>query len=130
VWQRAVASQTVASLPTFVGVQIAGRYVTPEGAVLAPYSRLSWVHEFEPDRRVSPAFVTLPGASFTVNGARIDTGAKLTPAASATPDETLRPCVGMAGGPRPCLQPRTAPKRSRRHSNAAMGLVLSATIPS
>jgi uncharacterized protein with beta-barrel porin domain len=80
-----VASQTVTSLPTFVGVQVDGRYVTPEGAVLAPYSRLSWVHEFEPDRRVSAAFVTVPGASFTVNGARaandaarLDTGAKLT----------------------------------------------------
>jgi uncharacterized protein with beta-barrel porin domain len=80
-----VASHTATSLPTFVGVQFDGRYVTPEGAVLAPYSRVSWVHEFEPDRRVSAAFITVPGASFTVNGARaasdaarLDTGAKLT----------------------------------------------------
>jgi uncharacterized protein with beta-barrel porin domain len=79
-----VASQTATSLPTFVGVQFDGRYITPEGAVLAPYSRVSWVHEFEPDRRVSAAFITLPGASFTVNGARaaedagrLDAGAKL-----------------------------------------------------
>jgi uncharacterized protein with beta-barrel porin domain len=97
VWQRgftesgtgilglSVASHTATSLPTFVGVQFDGRYVTPEGAVLAPYSRVSWVHEFEPDRRVSAAFITVPGASFTVNGARaasdaarLDTGAKLT----------------------------------------------------
>jgi uncharacterized protein with beta-barrel porin domain len=79
-----VASHTATSLPTFVGVQFDGRYVMPDGAVLAPYSRLSWVHEFEPDRRVSAAFITVPGASFTVNGARaasdaarLDTGAKL-----------------------------------------------------
>jgi outer membrane autotransporter protein len=79
-----VASHTATSLPTFVGVQFDGRYVMPDGAVLAPYSRVSWVHEFEPDRRVSAAFITAPGASFTVNGARaasdaarLDTGAKL-----------------------------------------------------
>jgi uncharacterized protein with beta-barrel porin domain len=84
VFGLSVASQTITSLPTFVGVQVDGRYRTPDGAVLAPYARLSWVHEFEPDRRVSAAFVTLPGASFTVNGARpasdaarLDTGAKL-----------------------------------------------------
>ena len=79
-----VASHIATSLPTFVGVQFDGRYVMPDGAVLAPYARVSWVHEFEPDRRVSAAFITVPGASFTVNGARaasdaarLDTGAKL-----------------------------------------------------
>jgi uncharacterized protein with beta-barrel porin domain len=79
-----VASHTATSLPTFVGVQFDGRYIMPDGAVLAPYSRVSWVHEFEPDRRVSAAFITVPGASFTVNGARaasdaarLDTGARL-----------------------------------------------------
>jgi uncharacterized protein with beta-barrel porin domain len=79
-----VASQTVTSFPTFVGVQVDGRFLTPEGAVFAPYSRVSWVHEFEPARRVSAAFITLPGAAFTVDGARaasdaarLDAGAKL-----------------------------------------------------
>jgi uncharacterized protein with beta-barrel porin domain len=80
-----VASHTATSLPTFVGAQVDGRYLTSDGAVFAPYSRVSWVHEFEPDRRVTAAFVAIPGAGFTVDGARaardaarLDTGARLT----------------------------------------------------
>jgi len=80
-----VASHTATSLPTFVGAQVDGRYLTSEGAVFAPYSRVSWVHEFEPDRRVTAAFIVVPGAAFTVDGAhaardaaRLDTGARLT----------------------------------------------------
>lgn len=80
-----VASHTATSLPTFVGAQVDGRYLTAEGAVFAPYSRVSWVHEFEPDRRVNAAFIMIPGATFTVDGARaasdaarLDTGARLT----------------------------------------------------
>lgn len=79
-----VASHTATSLPTFVGAQVDSRYLTPEGMVFAPYSRVSWVHEFEPDRRVTASFITLPGATFTVGGARaahdagrLDAGAKL-----------------------------------------------------
>lgn len=79
-----IASQTTTSLPTFVGVQVDGRLLTPEGLVFAPYSRVSWVHEFEPDRRVTAGFITLPGATFTVDGARaardsgrLDAGGKL-----------------------------------------------------
>ena len=52
--------------------------------VLSPNARLSWVHEFNPNRTVNPAFIALPGAAFTVDGpraasaaARIDAGAKL-----------------------------------------------------
>jgi len=79
-----VASHTATSLPTFIGVQIDGRLVTPAGLVFAPYSRVSWVHEFEPDRRVTAGFITLPGTNFTVDGARaasdsgrLDAGGKL-----------------------------------------------------
>ncbi|WP_210180572.1 autotransporter outer membrane beta-barrel domain-containing protein [Rhodoplanes sp. Z2-YC6860] len=79
-----VASHTATSLPTFVGVQVDGRLVTPQGLVFAPYSRVSWVHEFEPDRRVTAGFITLPGTNFTVDGARaasdsgrLDFGGKL-----------------------------------------------------
>jgi outer membrane autotransporter protein len=49
-----------------------------------PYGRLSWVHEFYPIREVTPSFIALPGAAFTIGGpraasdaARIDAGAKL-----------------------------------------------------
>lgn len=79
-----VASHTSTSLPTFLGVQVDGRILTPEGLVFAPYSRVSWVHEFEPDRRVSASLITLPGSTFTVAGARaagdagrLDFGGKL-----------------------------------------------------
>src|SRR5262249_7608351 len=54
------------------------------GMVLAPYTRLSWVHEFYPTRDVTPAFIALPGAAFTVDGpraardaGRVESGAKL-----------------------------------------------------
>ena len=52
---------------------------------MAPFARVSWVHEFRPDRQVSASFITLPTGAFTVDGARaasdsarLDTGAKLT----------------------------------------------------
>lgn len=80
-----VASEQAMSLPVFVGVQFDGHYVAGEGAVLAPYSRASWVHELEPDRRVTGTFITVPGATFTVDGARaasdavrLDNGVRLT----------------------------------------------------
>jgi outer membrane autotransporter protein len=51
--------------------------------VLSPYARLSWVHEFNPDRAINASFIALPAAAFTVDGpraaseaARIDAGAK------------------------------------------------------
>ena len=50
---------------------------------LSPYTRLSWVHEFKPNRAINPTFIALPGAAFTVDGpraasdaVRIDAGAK------------------------------------------------------
>jgi outer membrane autotransporter protein len=54
------------------------------GMVLSPYARLSWVHEFHPNRAIDASFIALPGAAFTVDGpraasdaARIDAGARL-----------------------------------------------------
>lgn len=47
-------------------------------------ARLSWVHEFKPDREIEASFITLPGSNFTVSGARaardslrVDTGVTL-----------------------------------------------------
>jgi outer membrane autotransporter protein len=77
-------SVSVSSLPTFLGAQFDTRIPFANGVVLSPYARLSWVHEFNPNRTVNPAFIALPGAAFTVDGpraasdaARIDAGAKL-----------------------------------------------------
>jgi outer membrane autotransporter protein len=79
-----VAATTAWSLPTFLGAQVDKRIELANGMVLAPYGRISWVHEFSPNRRVSASFAALPGTSFTVDGPRattnaaaIDIGAKL-----------------------------------------------------
>ena len=51
---------------------------------LTPFARVSWVHEFKPDRQETAAFAALPANTFTVDGpraaanaARFGTGAKL-----------------------------------------------------
>jgi len=64
------ASHTTTSLPTFVGAQVDARYVLGGGQVLSPAARLSWVHEFKPDRQIEASLVTLGSPSFTVDGAR------------------------------------------------------------
>jgi outer membrane autotransporter protein len=76
-------SRSVTSLPTFLGVQFDSRFAFRNGMVLSPYARLSWVHEFNPDRAINASFIALPAAAFTVDGpraasdaARIDAGAK------------------------------------------------------
>ncbi len=77
-------SRNVSSLPTFLGAQFDTRFAFANGMVLSPYARLSWVHEFHPNRAIDASFIALPGAAFTVDGpraasdaARIDAGAKL-----------------------------------------------------
>jgi outer membrane autotransporter protein len=78
------------SLPTFVGAQFDTRFAFSNGMALSPYARLSWVHEFKPNRAINPTFIALPGAAFIVDGpraasdaARIDAGAKLAIAPNA-----------------------------------------------
>src|SRR5262249_18770173 len=66
----AFGATRTSSLPTFLGAQVDTRFALPKGMVLAPYTRLSWVHEFYPTRDVTPAFIALPGAAFTVDGPR------------------------------------------------------------
>jgi autotransporter-associated beta strand protein len=77
-------SISASSLPTFVGAQFDTRFAFGNGMVLSPYARLSWVHEFHPNRAINAVFIALPGAAFTVDGprrasdaARIDAGTKL-----------------------------------------------------
>ena len=77
-------SVAVSSLPTFLGVQFDSRYYLPGGTVLSPYTRVSWVHEFNPTRQVTNSFIALPGTLFTVDGphaarnaAKVEVGGKL-----------------------------------------------------
>jgi outer membrane autotransporter protein len=78
------ASRSVTSLPTFLGGQFDTRFLFRNGMALSPYARVSWVHEFKPDRAIDASFIALPAAAFSVDGpraardaARIDAGAKL-----------------------------------------------------
>jgi outer membrane autotransporter protein len=80
----AYASQTVQSLPSFLGLRSDASFAFQNGAVWAPYVAVSWVHEFDPNRQVTPIFLALPGATFTVDGPRaardavkVDVGSKL-----------------------------------------------------
>jgi autotransporter-associated beta strand protein len=43
-------------------------YAMPDG-VLTLRGRLAWAHDYDTDRSIAATFQTLPGASFTVNGA-------------------------------------------------------------
>jgi len=77
------AARTTTSLPTFLGMQVDTRTILSDGSILTPYARASWVHEFEPTRQVTAAFINIPTAAFTVDGARaasdaarIDAGVK------------------------------------------------------
>ena len=79
--ERSVA---VSSLPTFLGAQFDTRTYLPNGMIVSPYARLSWVHEFNPTRNVTASFIALPGTLFTVDGpraardaARVEVGSKL-----------------------------------------------------
>lgn len=82
VFALAYQAQSTTSLPTFLGAQLDAR--TEINALpLKGWLRLTWVHEFMPNRQVTAGFANLPGSLFTVDGAqaasnaaRIDFGAR------------------------------------------------------
>ncbi len=63
-------ANTVTSLPLLIGAQVDTRRVLANGQTLSPFARLSWVHEFKPERSVTASFISIPGAAFTADGAR------------------------------------------------------------
>jgi outer membrane autotransporter protein len=64
-------SVTATSLPTFLGMQFDTKIAMFGGSLFAPYLRVSWVHEFNPDRSIGAYFNSVPGASFVVDGPRV-----------------------------------------------------------
>lgn len=64
------AAHETTSLPTFVGAQLDGQYVFGNGQTVRPFVRASWVHEFMPQRQIEATFISIPAASFTVDGTR------------------------------------------------------------
>jgi autotransporter-associated beta strand protein len=82
-WLPAYAEQAVSGANTFA-LAYGARTVTDrrselgfrsdksyamQGAILTLRGREAWVHDFNADRSIGATFVTLPGASFVVNGA-------------------------------------------------------------
>lgn len=66
----AVARQTTTSAPLFLGIRGERRIELANGMALTPQASLAWVHEFAPTRNLNGTLVSLPGASFIVDGAR------------------------------------------------------------
>lgn len=65
-----VGRQTTTSAPLFLGVRGERRFELADGLAVTPQASVAWVHEFSPARNLNGALVSLPGASFIVNGAR------------------------------------------------------------
>jgi uncharacterized protein with beta-barrel porin domain len=53
---------------TELGVRTDKSFAQGDG-ILTLRGRLAWAHDYDPDRSIAATFQTLPGASFTVNGA-------------------------------------------------------------
>ena len=73
----AYASQTVTDTRTELGFWLDSQRALHSGAHLTLRGRAAWVHDFDPESRFNAAFQTLPGASFTVDGAAAPRNAAL-----------------------------------------------------
>jgi uncharacterized protein with beta-barrel porin domain len=62
--------ETTTSVRSFLGGQAATTYRLGERMTVSPRLRLAWAHEFSADRQVNASFLSIPGAAFTVSGAR------------------------------------------------------------
>ena len=66
----AVAGRTTESLPVFAGLRFDSVFALGQGMVARPFAQVAYVHEFDPTRNLVNTFVSLPGATFLVEGAR------------------------------------------------------------
>jgi autotransporter-associated beta strand protein len=65
----AFASQSETNVRTELGVRADKSFAMRDG-VMTLRGRAAWAHDSNTDRAVSPTFQSLPGSSFTVNGAK------------------------------------------------------------
>ncbi len=65
----AFASQNSTNVRSELGARADKSFALGDGT-LTLRGRLAWAHDSNTDRGINPAFQTLPGAAFTVNGAR------------------------------------------------------------
>lgn len=66
----AVAGRTTESLPVFAGLRLDSVMAVGDGMVARPFTQVAYIHEFDPTRNLLNSVVSLPGASFLVEGAR------------------------------------------------------------
>jgi uncharacterized protein with beta-barrel porin domain len=75
----AYSSKSVTDTRSELGVRTDKSWAMPN-AILTLRGRVAWAHDFNPDRAINSTFQALPGASFTVNGARQASESALTTA--------------------------------------------------
>jgi uncharacterized protein with beta-barrel porin domain len=63
------SAQTTTNLRSELGTRLDKAFLV-RGGLLTLRGRLAWAHDSNTDRPVTAAFQTLPGSSFTVNGAQ------------------------------------------------------------
>jgi autotransporter-associated beta strand protein len=64
----AYGAKDVTDARSELGIRTDKSYAMPD-AILTLRGRFAWAHDFDPDRSIAATFQTLPGASFTANGA-------------------------------------------------------------
>jgi autotransporter-associated beta strand protein len=70
------AAQSVTDTRSELGLRTDKSYAMQNG-VLTLRGRAAWAHDYNPSRAVTALFQTLPGASFVVNGTRVDADSAL-----------------------------------------------------
>ncbi|MBR0846699.1 autotransporter domain-containing protein [Bradyrhizobium diazoefficiens] len=70
------AAQSLTDTRSELGLRTDRSYAMQDG-VLTLRGRAAWAHDYNPSRAVTALFQTLPGASFVVNGARVDADSAL-----------------------------------------------------
>jgi autotransporter-associated beta strand protein len=75
----AYGSKSVTDTRSELGVRADKSWAMPN-AILTLRGRAAWAHDFNPDHAINSTFQALPGASFTVNGARQASESALTTA--------------------------------------------------
>jgi outer membrane autotransporter protein len=74
------ASKTMTDTRSELGAWLDTRHQLANGALVTLRGRAAWVHDYNPGSRIQTAFQTVPGASFTVDGAAGPRDAALTSA--------------------------------------------------
>ena len=66
-----LGSRDVTSWLSSLGVQLDTRIPLANGMMLSPFGRVAWLHEFDPERNIIATLISLPAASFSVDGASV-----------------------------------------------------------